>query len=57
MNYYWIDLIDLLFKTRKLGDDCETSEGQRKACKNCVCGRKEGTSSIPTPQFSQVKNK
>jgi len=30
-------------------DDCETG-ATRKACKNCTCGRKEGTSSIPTPQ-------
>jgi len=32
-------------------DDCEVGPGgQKKACKNCSCGRKEGTSSKPTPQ-------
>lgn len=28
-----------------LGDDCELTDGARKACKNCTCGRAEGESS------------
>lgn len=28
-----------------LGDDCELTEGTRKACKNCTCGRAEGEGS------------
>jgi len=31
-------------------DDCEVDKsGSKKACKNCTCGRKEGTSTVATP--------
>jgi len=41
---------DLKLPSKKKQDDCEVGKGgQRKACKNCSCGRKEGTSTVPTP--------
>jgi len=42
---------DLILPTVKK-DDCEVGKGgQKKACKNCTCGRKEGTSVKADPQF------
>jgi len=36
----------------KQKDDCEIGKGGvKKACKNCSCGRKEGTSKVATPQI------
>jgi len=41
---------DDLLKPKKK-DDCEVDKsGAKKACKNCSCGRKEGTSTVATPQ-------
>jgi len=43
-----LDEADLLAPKK---DDCEVGKGgQKKACKNCTCGRKEGTSTKPEPQ-------
>jgi len=42
---------DLIIPTKKPKDDCEVGKGgSKKACKNCSCGRKEGTSTVATPQ-------
>lgn len=42
---------DLKIPSKKQKDDCEVGKGgEKKACKNCSCGRKEGTSTIATPQ-------
>jgi SAM-dependent methyltransferase len=38
-----LDESDLVRPTK--GDDCELTDGARKACKNCTCGRAEGESS------------
>jgi hypothetical protein len=41
-----LDDADFLAPTKKKKDDCEVGKGgQRKACKNCSCGRKEMESS------------
>jgi len=42
-----------LLVANKTKDDCEVDQksGTKKACKNCTCGRKEGTSKQETPAF------
>jgi len=46
------DKVVLSSGTKK--DDCEVGKGgQKKACKNCTCGRKEGISEEPEPQITK----
>jgi len=48
------DLLDENDKNLSLKkrDDCEVAkDGTKKACKNCTCGRKEGTTEVATPAY------
>jgi len=46
-----LDEDDLIVIPTQKKDDCEVAKTGKKACKNCTCGRKEGTSDVPEPQI------